>query len=79
MIPVVASFSIGFSTLLGSAAIVDYVFALGGIGQTLLTAVTTGDLMLVIGTTIVTVILISLINLVVDICQVMLDPRVHLT
>ena len=79
VIPVVASFSIGFSTLLGSAAIVDYVFALGGIGQTLLTAVTTGDLMLVIGTTIVTVILISLINLVVDICQVMLDPRVHLT
>ncbi len=79
VIPVIASFSIGFSTLLGSAAIVDYVFALGGIGQTLLTAVTTGDLMLVMGTTIVTVIVISLINLVIDICQAMLDPRVPIT
>ncbi len=79
VIPIVASFSIGFSTLLGSAAIVDYVFALGGIGQTLLTAVASGDLMLVIGTTIATVIFISLVNLVVDICQAILDPRVHVT
>jgi peptide/nickel transport system permease protein len=77
IIPVIASFSIGFSTLLGSAAIVDYVFALGGIGQELLTAVGEGDLMLVLGATVITVILISLVNLVFDICQAVLDPRVH--
>ena len=77
IIPVLASLSIGFSTLLGSAAIVDYVFALGGIGQELLTAVGEGDLMLVLGTTVITVILISLANLIIDICQALLDPRVH--
>ena len=77
IIPVIASFSIGFSTLLGSAAIVDYVFALGGVGQDLLTAVGEGDLMFVLGATVVTVILISLINLIIDICQAVLDPRVH--
>ena len=77
IIPVIASFSIGFSTLLGSAAIVDYVFALGGIGQELLTAVGEGDLMLVLGTTVITVILLSLVNLIIDICQALLDPRIR--
>lgn len=77
IIPVIASFSSGFGTLLGSAAIVDYVFALGGIGQELLTAVGEGDLMLVLGTTVITVVLLSLLNLIIDICQMLLDPRVH--
>jgi peptide/nickel transport system permease protein len=76
--PVLASLSIGFSTLLGSAAIVDYVFALNGIGQELLTAVGEGDMMLVLGTTIITVILVSLANLIVDVCQALIDPRVSI-
>jgi peptide/nickel transport system permease protein len=75
--PVLATLSIGFSMLLGSAAIVDYVFALGGIGQELLTAVGEGDIMLVLGTTIITVILISLVSLIIDICQALLDPRIQ--
>jgi peptide/nickel transport system permease protein len=76
--PVIATLSIGIGTLLGSAAIVDYVFALGGIGQELLSAVGEGDIMLVLGTTIITVILISLLNLIIDISQAFLDPRVRL-
>jgi peptide/nickel transport system permease protein len=77
-IPLIASVGAGFGVLLGSAAIVDQVFALGGIGQQLLTAVKAGDLMVIMGTVLVTVILISLVNLIADICQAMLDPRVHL-
>jgi peptide/nickel transport system permease protein len=75
--PVVASISTGFGILLGSAAIVDQVFALGGIGQALLTAVKAGDLMIIMGTALATVILISLVNLLTDICLAVLDPRVH--
>jgi len=78
-IPVIVSVGVGFGVLLGSAAIVDQVFALGGIGQALLTAVKEGDLMVIMGTVLVTVILISLVNLAADICQAVLDPRVHLT
>ena len=78
-IPVIVSVGAGFGVLLGSAAIVDQVFALGGIGQALLTAVKEGDLMVIMGTVLVTVILISLVNLAADICQAVLDPRVHLT
>jgi len=77
--PVIASISTGFGILLGSAAIVDQVFALGGIGQALLTAVKAGDLMVIMGATLITVILISLVNLLTDICQAMLDPRVRVT
>jgi len=35
--------------------------------------------MVIMGTVLITVILISLVNLIVDICQSALDPRVHLT
>ncbi len=49
------------------------------IGQSLLTAVKSGDLMVIMGTALVAVILISLVNLITDICQALLDPRVKLT
>jgi peptide/nickel transport system permease protein len=78
-IPVIASVGAGFGVLLGSAAIVDQVFALGGIGQALLTAVKEADIMVVMGTVLVTVILISLINLIADICQAVLDPQIKIT
>jgi peptide/nickel transport system permease protein len=77
--PVIASISAGFGATLGSVAIVDQVWALGGIGQALLTAVKAGDIMVIMGTALVTVVLICLINLITDICQAMLDPRVQLT
>jgi SAM-dependent methyltransferase len=78
-IPVIASVGVGFGVLLGSAAIVDQVFALGGIGQALLTAVKQGDLMVVMGTVLVTVIVIALVNLIADIGQALVDPQVHIT
>ena len=76
--PVLTSISSGFGILLGSAAIVDQVFALGGIGQQLLVSVKSGDLMLIMGTTLITVILISLVNLITDVAQAMIDPRVRI-
>lgn len=75
--PVLMSISTGFGILLGSAAIVDQVFALGGIGQVLLTSVKEGDLMLIMGTVLATVVVISLVNLICDICHALIDPRVH--
>jgi peptide/nickel transport system permease protein len=78
-IPVIASVGAGFGVLLGYAAIVDWVFALGGVGQALLTAVRQGDIMVVMGVVLATVILISLVNLIADICLAVLDPRVHIS
>ena len=79
ILPVVSSISVGFAAILGAAAIVDQVFALGGLGQAFLVAAKTGDLMVVMGTTIAVVVLIVIVNLITDVCYVLLDPRVRLT
>jgi len=65
--------------MLGSVAVVGQVFALGALGQSLLTAVKSGDLMVIMGTTLVAVVRISLVNLITDTGQALLDPRVKLT
>jgi len=75
-VPVLSSLSVGLGTLLGSAAIIDQTFALDGIGQALLTAVKDNDLMVIMGTVLATVILISLTSLILDLCLAVLDPRI---
>jgi peptide/nickel transport system permease protein len=78
IIPVITTAATGFGTLLGAAAIVDQTFALNGVGQALLTAVKTGDLMVVTGAVLITVILICLASLLADLAQAFLDPAVQL-
>lgn len=78
-LPLIASAGAGFGVLLGYAAVVDWVFALGGVGQALLTAVKQGDAMVVMGVVLITAILISIVNLIADICVAALNPQGHLT
>ena len=79
LVTVLPSISIGLGTLLGAAAIVDQAFALDGVGQALLTAVKYDDVMTIMGAALITVVLISLFNLVIDVGQALLDPRVQLS
>jgi ABC-type dipeptide/oligopeptide/nickel transport system permease component len=79
LVTVLPSIGIGLGTLLGAAAIVDQAFALDGVGQALLSAVTYEDVMTIMGAALITVVIISLVNLVVDVCQAALDPRIHLS
>lgn len=79
ILPVVSSIGVSFGSLLGAAAIVDQVFALGGIGQVFLTAVRVGDLPVILGTVLVVVVLIAVINLITDICYALLDPAIRIT
>jgi peptide/nickel transport system permease protein len=79
VLPVVSSISIGFGAILGAAAIVDQVFALGGLGQAFLVAAKTGDLMVIMGATIAVVILVAVVNLITDVCYALLDPQVRVT
>jgi peptide/nickel transport system permease protein len=78
LVPLIHSVSVGLGTLLGSAVIIDQAFTLGGIGQAFLLAAKANDLMVVMGTVLITVIIISVASLIADICQAALDPRVHL-
>jgi len=79
ILPVVSSIGVGFAVILGAAAIVDQVFALGGIGQAFLVAAKAGDLMVVMGTTIATVVLIAVVSLITDVCYALLNPQIRLT
>ncbi|MGO9081985.1 MAG: ABC transporter permease [Streptosporangiaceae bacterium] len=79
ILPVVSSIGVGFGAVLGAAAIVDQVFALGGIGQAFLVAARAGDLMVVMGTALAVVILIAVVNLATDVCYALLNPRVRLS
>jgi peptide/nickel transport system permease protein len=78
LVSVLPSIGIGLGTLLGATAIVDQAFALDGVGQALLSAVKYDDVMTIMGAALITVIIISLVNLVVDVSQAALDPRIHL-
>ena len=75
LLPVVSSIGVGFGAILGSAAVIDQVFALGGLGQAFLTATTSGDLLVVTGVTLATVILVAVVNLLADAGYALLSPR----
>jgi peptide/nickel transport system permease protein len=79
IIPVLSSIGPSFSALLASAAIVDEVFGLGGIGQAFLIAARAGDLMTVLGAVLIGVVLVAVINLLTDIGYALLYPQVRLT
>jgi peptide/nickel transport system permease protein len=78
LVPLIHSVSVGVGTLLGSTVIIDQAFTLGGVGQAFLLAAKADDLMVVMGTVLITVIIISLASLIADICQALADPRVRL-
>ena len=79
VLPVVSSVGVGFGAILGGAAVIDEVFALGGIGQAFLVATKTGDLLVVTATVLATVLLVAVVNLIADVCFALLDPRVRIS
>jgi len=75
--PILAIMGLQFAQLLGGSILVETVFAWPGTGFLLNSAITTRDLPLLQGTVIVLATFFVLTNLVVDIAQTFLDPRVR--
>jgi peptide/nickel transport system permease protein len=73
--PAITILGLNMSYLLGGAVIVESVFAVDGIGNTLVFAVTSRDFQLVQGVALVFALLVLVITLAVDIVQALLDPR----
>ena len=61
--------------VLGGAVYIETVFQWPGLGQMLVKAVSTRDLLLVQGGVLVAATLYVLVNLLADVAQAMLDPR----
>jgi peptide/nickel transport system permease protein len=76
LVPAVTLVGLNVSYLLGASVIVENVFAVDGIGQQLVAAVLQRDFLVVQGITITFGLLVIVIGLVVEMIQVMLDPRI---
>ncbi len=78
LIPVVTLSGVEFGYLLGGAVIVEQIFALPGLGRLVLDAITQRDYALVQGTVLFIAFNFLVVNLLVDLAYVALDPRIRL-
>lgn len=76
IIPVVTVIGLSFAALLGGALIIETVFALPGIGRLMLSSIQRRDYPVVQGILIISAIICVIINLLVDLIYVYLDPRI---
>lgn len=75
--PAVSILGLQFIGLLGGAVMVERVFALPGIGSMAVNATTSGDVPMVMGLVVVTVIIVVAVNLSIDVVQGWLNPKVR--
>ena len=78
LIPVITVASIQIGTMLVGAVLVESVFAMGGLGDLLITGIKASDYPVVQSVTLLMVFLFLCINLVVDILYAVLDPRIRM-
>lgn len=76
LLSTITVFGVNLAFLIGGTVVVETVFSLPGLGAMLLTAVYQRDYPVVQGITLVFAFLIILVNLIVDLAYVALDPRV---
>lgn len=75
MVPVLAASALAVSILFGTSLAMERVFSFPGIGSMLVTAVIGKDFPVVQGTVLVVAVLIIFVNLVVDICYGLINPK----
>lgn len=78
MIPVLTILGLQFSFLLAGTIIIENVFYLPGLGRLIFQAINQRDLIVVEGVVMLLVASVILINLAVDICYAIVDPRLRI-
>ena len=79
LLPIVTMLGMDIGVALGGAIFTETIFALPGLGQTALTAITNFDLPTVQGVVVFATISIIVFNLVVDLLYAVIDPRIRLS
>ncbi|BAJ75002.1 ABC-type dipeptide/oligopeptide/nickel transport systems, permease components [Microbacterium testaceum StLB037] len=77
--PALAVLAVQFVGLLGGAVIVEQIFAIPGMGQLSVRATTQGDIPVVMGLVIAFAIIVVVVNLLIDLAQAALNPKVRLS
>jgi peptide/nickel transport system permease protein len=78
MIPIVTVVGLEFGTLVAFAVVTETVFAWPGMGKLLIEAIQRLDRPVIVAYLVLVALLFVVINLIVDICYSLLDPRVRL-
>ncbi len=76
LIPIVTSIGISFGTSIGGAVVTETVFSWPGIGRLIVESINRRDTPLILGSIILTTVVVSLVNLIVDILYAYIDPRI---
>ncbi len=76
--PVVTMFGMDVALLFGGAIITETVFNIQGVGAWAIASVARSDLPVVLGVTVIIALVVTLMNLIVDVVYAYLDPRVRL-
>ncbi len=77
LIPVVTVVGLQFGSLLGGAILTETIFAWPGLGQVLVSSMFSRDYPMIQGLVLLFAALFILVNLLVDILYVYIDPRIH--
>ena len=77
MLPVITIMALQLSGMLSGAVITESIFGISGLGKLALTAVQTRDMPLLQGTVLFTAFVISLGNIIADLINTLLDPRLR--
>jgi len=75
--PALSVLAVQFVGLLGGAVIVEQIFAIPGLGQVAVGATGQGDIPLVMGLVLSTAVIVVVLNLIVDLLQGWLNPKVR--
>jgi peptide/nickel transport system permease protein len=76
-IPIVTVMGIQLGRLLGGAVIVEQIFGMPGVGTALVSAIGERDYPMVQGTVLMMGLLFIFVQLFIDLCYGVLDPRIH--
>jgi len=77
--PILTIFGLDLGLLLGGAILTEYTFSMAGLGQLTLQGVTSSDLPVVLGVTMLAATFVVLANLIVDVLYAVIDPRVRMS
>jgi ABC-type dipeptide/oligopeptide/nickel transport system permease component len=77
MAPSVTVLTVNVSFLIGGTLVIERVFGLGGIGDLMLTGIDARDFPVVQAVTLVLAVLVVIVNILGDLAQALIDPRVE--
>ncbi len=76
LIPIITIFGVQFSNVLGGSVLAETVFAWPGVGRLVVDAIDQRDIPTVTGALVMTTMLVTVVNLLVDIIYAYVDPRI---